>query len=852
MATVDSLAVRPVSLGAQSAPKPRRDDLFRLDWTPVQLATETGARSEPLVVRSLSDLAPLGETTGVVVLDCAPEEGVGRPDAAAARRLTHQVLEFLQTWSADDRFRDTTLVVTTRGAVAGPGEDHATDPAGAAVWGLVRSAQIENDDHVVLADLDGHPDSLALLPGLAGATESELLLRAGVPFGARLTRFRPGDGPTPGADTAEIPVFDPDGTVLVTGATGALGALVAEHLVTAHGARHLLLISRRGTAAPGADDLRSRLTGLGADVRVAACDVADPDALAALLAQVPDEHPLRGVIHAAGVLDDGVLASLDGARLDRVLRPKADAAWHLHRLTSDLPLTAFVLFSSVAGTFGAPGQANYAAANAYLDALAHHRRSVLGLPAQSLAWGPWDVDRAAEAGMAGGLADRDRSRLTRSGLLPLAAHEGLALFDTAVEASAAALLATRLDLNAVRARSGPDGELPALFQGLVDGTTARRRAAAGRVPGTTGFAERLSRLPAEERLPAVGELIQSHAAGVLGYASGTDVDTDRPFQDLGFDSLTAVEFRNGLASATGLRLPATLVFDYPDITTLARHLLDQLTDLGERTTPASDGSRRQHTGTDDEPLAIVGMGCRYPGGVTGPEDLWRLVAEGRDGVTDFPTDRRWDTEHLYDPDSTRPHTTYVKEGGFLHDAAEFDPDFFGISPREAEEMDPQQRVLLETAWEALEHAGIRPSALKGTPTGVFAGVMYHDYPTGASAGSIISGRVSYTLGLEGPAVSVDTACSSSLVGLHLAGQALRRGECSLALVGGVTVMSTPDTFVEFSRQRGLSPDGRCKAFSAGANGTGWSEGVGVLVVERLSDARRNGHRVLAVVRGSAV
>ncbi|MFC6506037.1 beta-ketoacyl synthase N-terminal-like domain-containing protein [Streptomyces plicatus] len=454
--------------------------------------------------------------------------------------------------------------------------------------------------------------------------------------------------------------------------------------------------------------------------------------------------------------------------------------------------------------------------------------------------------------MAGGLADRDRSRLTRSGLLPLAAHEGLALFDTAVETSAAALLATRLDLNAVRARSGPDGELPALFQGLVDGTTARRRAAAGRAPGTTGFAERLNHLPAEERLPAVGELIRSHAAGVLGYASGTDVDTDRPFQDLGFDSLTAVEFRNGLASATGLRLPATLVFDYPDITTLARHLLDQLTDLGERTTPASDGSRRQHTGTDDEPLAIVGMGCRYPGGVTGPEDLWRLVAEGRDGVTDFPTDRRWDTDRLYDPDSTRPYTTYVKEGGFLHDAAEFDPDFFGISPREAEEMDPQQRVLLETAWEALEHAGIRPSALKGTATGVFAGVMYHDYPTGASAGSIISGRVSYTLGLEGPAVSVDTACSSSLVGLHLAGQALRRGECSLALVGGVTVMSTPDTFVEFSRQRGLSPDGRCKAFSAGADGTGWSEGVGVLVVERLSDARRNGHRVLAVVRGSAV
>ncbi|MFE0553683.1 type I polyketide synthase [Streptomyces pilosus] len=859
VATVESLAVRPVASGMQPARRPRREDLFRLDWTPVPLTTVAGggtaAVPEVVVVRSRADLDAVGEVAGVVVLDCAPEEDDGRPDAAAVRRITHQVLEILQAWPADDRFRNATLVVATRGAMAGPEEDRVTDPAGAAVWGLVRSAQIETGDRVVLADLDGHPDSTALLSGLADPAESELLIRAGVPLGARLTRFRPDGrerGTGAGTGTVESPAFDPDGTVLITGATGALGALVAEHLVTAHGVRHLLLVSRRGTAAPGADDLRSRLTGLGAHVDVAACDVADPDALADLLATVPDAHPLRGVVHTAGVLDDGVIASLDGTRLDRVLRPKADAAWHLHRLTSDLPLTAFVLFSSVAGTFGAPGQANYAAANAYLDALARYRRSVLGLPAQSLAWGPWDVDRGAEAGMAGGLADRDRSRLTRSGLLPLTAHDGLALFDTATDAPAAALLAARLDLNALRAGIGPDGDLPALFQHLVDGTATRRRSAAGRSPGPADLAARLARLPVEERLPAVGEVVQAQAAGVLGYASGTEVDTGRPFQDLGFDSLTAVEFRNGLASATGLRLPATLVFDYPDITTLARHLLDQLTDLGERQTPASQGPRRPDPGSDDEPLAIVGIGCRYPGGVTGPEDLWQLVAEGRDGITDFPTDRRWDTSRLYDPDRTRPHTTYVKEGGFLHGAAEFDPDFFGISPREAEEMDPQQRLLLETAWEALENAGIRPAGLKGSDTGVFAGVMYHDYPTGASAGSIISGRVSYTLGLEGPAVSVDTACSSSLVGLHLAGQALRRGECSLALVGGVTVMATPDTFVEFSRQRGLSPDGRCKAFSAGADGTGWSEGVGVLVVERLSDARRNGHRVLAVVRGSAV
>jgi pimaricinolide synthase PimS1 len=844
VAAVESIAARPISSEQLAAARRSgTDSLFELSWNPLETpAGDLGGSVDdaPLDAvgadEKLLDAGGEGESSPRR-FECDPPADLDPP--AAAQALCAEVLAELQAAiAAEER-----VVFLTRNAVA-VGEGESPDLAAAAVWGLVRSAEAEHPGRFVLVDSDGTEFSAAALDAALevaqdGAGEPQFALREGAASVPRLTRVG-GDAPT----TQPRPL-DPAGTVLITGGTGSLGALFARHLAGERGVRHLVLASRRGPEAPGAAELRADLEALGAEVELATCDVSDRAQLATLIDTVPTEHPLTAVLHCAGVTDDGVVESLDPERLATALGPKADAAWHLHELTRERDDCELVLFSSGAATIGSPGQGNYAAANAFLDALAQARQAA-GRPALALGWGSW----ALAGTLADQLSEADRARLGRRGVVPLGADEGLELYERARGLDQPLLLPVHLDPAVLRAAAG-DGSLVPLLSGLVRAPARRARRGS--------LAARLAAVPATEREEVATELVRTHVAAVLGHAAAAAIDPTAAFKDLGFDSLAAVELRNRLGQATGLTLPSTLVFDYPSAAAVGAYLRAEVEGSG-----AAAAAVRTAAPRSEEPIAIVGMSCRYPGGVSSPEELWQLLAAGTDAISTFPDDRGWDLERIYDPDPDNPGTSYTRAGGFLPDAPEFDAEFFGISPREARVMDPQQRLLLEAAWEAIEDAGIDPAALAGSATGVFAGVMHHDYGLGGSgtaelggiqgavsSGSVVSGRVAYSFGLEGPAVTIDTACSSSLVATHLAAQALRGGECELALAGGVTVLATPGSLIEFSHQRALSADGRCRSYAGAADGTGFSEGVGLLLLERLADAERNGHRPIALLRGSA-
>jgi acyl transferase domain-containing protein/acyl carrier protein len=797
-------------------------------------------------LNELDDALPVSGVVSLLALDTSPLD-----DSPVVPRGLAGTLGLTQALGDAAALTAARLWVLTSGAVSAGGET-LTGTLQAQTWAFGRVAALEHPDRWGgLIDLPPTWDAKTadrLVGILARPGEDQVAIRSTGVLGRRLVR-----APRP---TQSAPTWKPAGSVLITGGTGGVGGHVARWLTT-RDASQIVLSSRSGPAASGAAALAAELASAGSDVAVLAGDVGDRAHTAGLLTWIDAHGPaVSSIMHAAGAAPGGPVDTMTSADLTNALQAKAGGATYLDELTADRELDAFVMFSSGAAAWGSAQLSGYAAANAALDALVEERRA-RGRVGTSVAWGLWGGGGMGE-GPAGEM-------LQRLGVREMDAGLAVAALAGALDAGEDLAAVSDIDWSrfatifTVQRPSPLLADLPEARQAIIEATTPGSGANKTKQAAGTELRRQLTGLDRTEQERILSDLVRAEAAAVLGYATSEAVPPTRAFKDLGFDSLTAVDLRTRLNTATGLKLPATLVFDYPTPAAVVQFLRTEL--LGIQ----ADAGLPIAVGTvldPGEPIAIIGMGCRFPGGVRGPEELWELLAAGGDAIASFPTDRGWDPDGVFAGMAADSATALV--GGFVYDAADFDAGFFGISPREAVTMDPQQRLLLETAWEAVERAGISPASLKGSATGVFAGAAFGGYGQGLAdeagsegymliggLGSVISGRVSYTLGLEGPAVTVDTACSSALVALHLASQALRSGECSMALAGGVAVMSTPAAFSEFSYQGGYAFDGRCKAFAADADGIGWGEGAGMLVLERLSDAQRNGHRVLAVVAGSA-
>ncbi|WP_030544298.1 type I polyketide synthase [Streptomyces albus] len=757
--------------------------------------------------------------------------------------------------------------VVTRAAVRTAAEDRTRYTGDGLLHGLAPVLGLELGTAwggiVDLPPEPGGDDIRALLDFVAGqcapatpGTEDLAAVRDG---GVLVARLAEADGGGAGLTVRG------DATYVVTGGLGAVGRELTGELVR-RGARHLLLIGRRPEDELG-PEAKAFLESLARSTdrtvyRDGGCDTRQT--LESACGALADMPPVRGVLHAAGTLRRTPLGETGAEEFRAALSGKATGAWWLHEASRDWPLDFFVLTSSVSALWGTEGCAAYSAANGALDALASHRRS-LGLPAVSIAYGPWALagEGMADAGL--------RERSARMGVGALDAGRGRAALTAEAPGADGRLVACPLDLP--RLREVMTGLRPRALFGSHD------TGAAAPDPGARSFLDGLA--PGERPAAARAEVTRLLAAQ-LGHAESGAVREDVGFFDLGLDSIMAVDLTARLSEVFGTDVQVADVFDHPTVAELADFLLSgsaAASSPGGRPGPGAappgvpgpaarnsadpegrgSGPASGGTGTAGEPVAIVGMAGRFPGAGS-VEELWELLRDGRDGVTTVPAER-WDTAAI------PPGTVTTDQGGFLDGIDRFDAGFFSVPAREAENLDPQQRLLLESAWHAMENGGIDPTSLRDSRTAVFVGISYGDYarllaqdgPEGVDAyystGTALNaaaGRIAYTLGLRGPAVAVDTACSSSLVALHLAVGSLRSGESDAVLAGGVNVMLDPASWAAVSQAHMLSPDGRCRTFSADANGFVRSEGCGVVVLKRLSDARRDGDRVLAVIRGSAV
>ncbi|WP_424100297.1 SDR family NAD(P)-dependent oxidoreductase [Moorena producens] len=795
-------------------------------------------------------------------------------DAPESKDLTLKTLEKTQLWGCGSVLHllqtllknnsTPQLWLVTRGSqsVLSQTENKITGLATSTLWGLGRV--VSNEHPQIwggLVDLDPQApaeDEVEILWKLLVNEQEEdnLALRGENTYVARLARQEPQEFP-------ESLSLSSDGSYLITGGLGALGLHTAQWLVS-KGAKNIVLTGRRPPSEKVSESIK-KLEETGCQVKVMLGDVSVEEDIGKILKQIQISMPtLKGIIHTAGVLDDGTIQQMNWERFAKVMSPKVKGSWHLHKLTENQPLDFFVCFSSLASLIGSPGQGNYAAANAFMDTLASYRRS-RGLSGLAINWGAW-----ASGGMADRLAVEHQNRIQSSGISEIAPKQGMYALDLLLGNQSATDRVGVMSIQwQVLAESWSGIKKNSLLRELLEKEEwAAKDTRHQKVKAE--FLAKLEEASLEKRQEILTEHIRVQVSQVLGLSSSKLPEVNVGFASMGMDSLMTIELKNRLQNQLGTTLPETIAIEYPTISKLSSYI-EQL--MGWKITEIDSSSEEAETNklemmdrSRSEAIAIIGIGCRFPGNANTPESFWELLSNGKDSITEIPLER-WDLDSYYDPNPDTPGKMYIRHAALVEQVDQFDPRFFGISNREAYSLDPQQRFILEVTWEALERAGINPQQLENTQTGVFLGIGQNDYanlgfhqaaedisPYDATGNlfCFVAGRLSYFLGLQGPSMAIDTACSSSLVAIHEACESLRQGESNLALAGGVQLILSPEVTTALSRLKALAPDGKCKTFDAAADGFGRGEGCGIVVLKRLSDALKDGDRISAVIPGSAV